>query len=74
MAARGFDVFTMGHPLMEDYGDAAVFDAEVAAREARIGGHGDLTVGLLPGSRRQELAYLLPDLAVTARTAQSLAG
>lgn len=71
---RGFDVFPMGHPLMEEYGDATVSEAQIAAREARIERGDELTLGLLPGSRRQELRYLLPDLAVAARTAQSLAG
>ena len=70
---RGFNVFPMGHPLMEDYGDAAVFEEQIAAREARIERSGELTLGLLPGSRRQELTHLLPDLSVAARTARSLA-
>ncbi|RKZ18999.1 lipid-A-disaccharide synthase [bacterium] len=71
---RGFDVFPMGHPLMEDYGDTSVFERELAAREARLTGREMLTVGLLPGSRRQELNHLLPQLAVAARTMRSLLG
>ena len=69
---RGFDVFPMGHPLVEDYGNAEVFEVELAAREARLAGGEPLTVGLLPGSRRQELVHLLPALAVAARTVRSL--
>ena len=65
-AERGFDVFPMGHPLMEDYGDSFPFDASVAARETRLDDRsGNLTIALLPGSRRQELDHLLPVLKVT---------
>lgn len=71
---RGFDVFPMGHPLVENYGDTAVFEAELVAREARLARREPLTVGLLPGSRRQELAHLLPELVVAARTMRSLVG
>lgn len=63
---RGFDVFPMGHPLMEDYGGEYAFEQSLAKREARLGDRAEpLTVALLPGSRRQELKHLLPVLKVT---------
>lgn len=70
---RGFDVFPMGHPLMEDYGDNPAFETELDARERRLNDRGRVvTVGLLPGSRRQELAELLPVLAVVTGVLRSL--
>jgi len=65
---RGFDVFPMGHPLMEDYGDGFPFEDSLARREHRLNDReGPLTVGVLPGSRRQELDHLLPVLKVTCQ-------
>jgi len=65
---RGFDVFPMGHPLMEDYGEGFDFEGNLAARERRLGSReGRLTIGVLPGSRRQELEHLLPALKVTCQ-------
>lgn len=70
---RGFDVFPMGHPLMEDYGDAAAFEAQLAARERRLTDPlRAVSIGLLPGSRRQELDHLLPLLAVVTGMLRSL--
>lgn len=66
---RGFEVAALGHPLMDDYAGRFPFAASVAAREERLGQRdGPLTIGLLPGSRRQELSALLPILKVTAQT------
>ncbi len=65
---RGFDVFPMGHPLMEDYGEEYVFEEGMTRREKRLNNReGPLTIGLLPGSRRQELDHLLPVLKVTCQ-------
>ncbi len=65
---RGFDVFPMGHPLMEDYGVDYGFEEKLAAREARLGNREmPLTIVILPGSRRQELKHLLPVLKVTGQ-------
>ncbi|MCB1184884.1 lipid-A-disaccharide synthase [bacterium] len=65
---RGFDVFPMGHPLMEDYGGAFPFEEDLARREhAMHDQEGALTIGVLPGSRRQELHHLLPVLRVTCQ-------
>lgn len=70
---RGFDVFPMGHPLMEDYGGSWDFEGAVAARERNFDARdGALNLVLLPGSRRQELAQLLPVLRVAARAAGSM--
>ncbi len=67
--ARGFEVAPLGHPLMDDYAGRFPFAASVAAREERLGQRdAPLTIGLLPGSRRQELAALLPILKVTSQT------
>ncbi len=67
-AQRGFDVFPMGHPLMEDYGDNFPFEDLLSQREHRLNNReGALTIGILPGSRRQELTHLLPVLKVTCQ-------
>ncbi|MFN2371351.1 MAG: lipid-A-disaccharide synthase, partial [Candidatus Krumholzibacteriia bacterium] len=72
-AARGFDVFAMGHPLMEDYGGAWDFEGSIADRERAFDARdGALTLALLPGSRRQELDQLLPVLRIAARAAASM--
>jgi lipid-A-disaccharide synthase len=64
--ARGLDVFPMGHPLMEDYADFP-FARRWHEREARFQDPVQpLTIGLLPGSRRQEIAKLLPSFKVAA--------
>lgn len=64
----GFTVEPLGHPLLDDYSGRFAFEASVAAREERLGQReGTLTIGLLPGSRRQELEALLPVMKVTAQ-------
>lgn len=64
--ARGLDVFPMGHPLMEDYA-AFPFARRHREREARLDDPVQpLTIGLLPGSRRQEIERLLPSFKVAA--------
>ncbi|MFT5232406.1 MAG: lipid-A-disaccharide synthase [Candidatus Krumholzibacteriia bacterium] len=69
---RGFDVFAMGHPLMEDYGISFPFEKSLSERERRLNNReGPLTIGIMPGSRRQELAHLLPVLKVTCQTMKS---
>jgi lipid-A-disaccharide synthase len=65
---RGFSVFAMGHPLMEDYGVEKEFQANLQAREQRLeGNHQQLTIGILPGSRRQEIVHLLSILKITGQ-------
>ena len=52
---RGLDVVHLGHPLMEDYAGYP-FEARKRAREERLlDSDRPVTVGLLPGSRRQEV-------------------
>lgn len=64
--ARGLDVFPMGHPLMEDYA-AFPFTRRQHERETRLDDPVQpLTIGLLPGSRRQEIERLLPSFKVAA--------
>ena len=64
----GFAVEPLGHPLMDDYGAGFGFEAGVRRREDRLGRRdGPLVIGLLPGSRRQELDALLPVLKVTSQ-------
>jgi len=66
---RGVDVFAMGHPLMEDYGRWRLGEV-LDGREARIAaGEAPLTLGLLPGSRRQEVAALAPVFKLAAAMA-----
>ncbi len=65
---RDFDVFPMGHPLMEDYGRDYAFEELSANRESRLSNReSSLTIAILPGSRRQELKHLLPVLKVTSQ-------
>ena len=65
---RGFEVFPMGHPLMEDYGLDFAFEENLSKRESRLGRRDALlTIAILPGSRRQELKHLLPVLKVTSQ-------
>jgi lipid-A-disaccharide synthase len=60
--ARGIEVVALGHPLVEDYPEVSA-GAHSDRREARLGApDAPLTLGLLPGSRRQEVARLLPEL------------
>ncbi len=67
-SSRGFDVFPMGHPLMEDYADTFPFEERLGEREARFNDReSPLRIAILPGSRRQELTHLLPTLKVTAQ-------
>lgn len=66
--SRGLDVFPMGHPLMEDYGGTFPFEKHMNKREKTLASRDDvLTVGIFPGSRHQELKYLLPVLKVTCQ-------
>ncbi len=63
---RGLDVFPMGHPLAEDYA-AFPFARRRREREADFEDPvRPLTIGLLPGSRRQEIIRLLPSFKVAA--------
>jgi len=63
-----FDVFPMGHPLMEDYGLNYAFEEKLTLREGRLSNReSPLNIVILPGSRRQELKYLLPVLKVTSQ-------
>ena len=60
---RGVSCDALGHPLMDDYLDRDV-QPTMALREARLRDTATpLTLGLLPGSRRQEIANLVPLLA-----------
>lgn len=71
---RGIRVTHLGHPLMEDYGE---FPFEVCrrAREERLLDSGTpVTLGLMPGSRRQEIKRLLPSMRVAAGMVQSWLG
>ncbi|MBU0741676.1 lipid-A-disaccharide synthase [bacterium] len=71
--ARGVPAVWLGHPLIEGY-DKSVADRDRRAREARfISASSVLTVGLLPGSRRQELDMLLPLMLETVARLKSLA-
>jgi lipid-A-disaccharide synthase len=64
--ARGLDVFPMGHPLMEDY-TSFPFARRWREREQHFEDPVQpLTIGLLPGSRRQEIVKLLPSFKVAA--------
>jgi len=67
-ASRGFDVFPLGHPLMDDYGSGFPFEESVSRREKNLNDRQKpLVVGIIPGSRKQELKHLLPVLKVTTQ-------
>ncbi len=69
---RGFRVFPMGHPLLDAYARGFPFMESHRRREVVFNDRTlPVTVGLIPGSRRQELRQLLPILKVTT---QALSG
>jgi lipid-A-disaccharide synthase len=71
---RGVTVRPLGHPLMEDYGEYP-FEARRRAREQRLlDPDSPITLGVLPGSRRQEIMRLLPAMKVAAGMVQSWLG
>ena len=69
--SHGFDVFPMGHPLNEEFARYPLAET-IRARELRLADPAvPLTVGLIPGSRRQEIERLIPVLKVTAMMIRS---
>ena len=66
--SRGLEVFPMGHPLMDDYGPSFSFEKHLGRRE-KVFSHRNqpLTIGVFPGSRKQELKHLLPVLRVSCQ-------
>lgn len=63
-----FPVFPMGHPLSDVYGKGFPYRESRRRREGVFNDrNAPLTVGLLPGSRRQELERLLPILKVSVQ-------
>ena len=65
---HGFDVFPLGHPLMEDYSAGFPFTESHNRREKVLNSRTEpLTVAIIPGSRKQELKELLPILKVTGQ-------
>ena len=65
---EGFNVFRMGHPLMDEYGQGFPFEESISKREKNLNSRKNpLVVGILPGSRKQELKFLLPILKVTCQ-------
>lgn len=73
-ADRGVETVHLGHPLVEDYAGFPVAEAR-AERETRLQDPDrPVTIGLLPGSRRQEIESLLPGFKVAARMVQSWLG
>jgi lipid-A-disaccharide synthase len=64
---QGLEVIPLGHPLMDDYAHYP-FEPLCVERESRF--HDTelpLIIGLLPGSRKQEIKRLLPVLKVAAK-------
>lgn len=71
---RGLNVVHLGHPLMEDYAEYP-FEARRRAREDRLADPDKpVVLGLVPGSRRQEIEALLPSFRVAAGIVQSWLG
>jgi lipid-A-disaccharide synthase len=67
-ASRGFDVFPLGHPLMDDYAGGFPFEESLNRREKVLHSRQEpLTVAIIPGSRKQELQALLSILKVTGQ-------
>jgi lipid-A-disaccharide synthase len=72
--ARRVPTVHLGHPLMEDYADYP-FAARRREREQRLQDPDrPVTVGLLPGSRDQEITRLLPAMRVAASMIQTWLG
>jgi len=72
--SRGVSTVHLGHPLMEDYAGYP-FDERRQQRESRLEDPDrPVTVGLLPGSREQEIRRLLPTMKVAAGMIQSWLG
>lgn len=60
----GVDVEFVGHPLM----DVVPVDQDRNIARRLLGfGEGDTVIGLLPGSRKKEVEYLLPEMIEAAR-------
>jgi lipid-A-disaccharide synthase len=62
---HGVDCVFVGHPLMDALGD-------VESRSYKPIVPGTATIGLLPGSRRSELSYMLPHMLDAARRVRSV--
>lgn len=60
----GVDVEFVGHPLMDV---VPVGQDRKSARRELCFGEGDTVIGLLPGSRKKEVEYLLPEMLQAAR-------
>ncbi len=68
---QGLSVVPLGHPLMEDYADYP-FEQGLEEREKTFADpDASLTVGILPGSRPQEVRQLMPVLKVAAQMLQA---
>lgn len=73
-ASRGVPTVHLGHPLMEDYAEFP-FGASCREREDRLqDSRQPVTLGLLPGSRLQEIERLLPAMRIAAGVIQSWLG
>jgi lipid-A-disaccharide synthase len=71
---RGIRTVHLGHPLMDDYGGLC-FNELRRLREERLHDSAKpVTLGLLPGSRRQEIERLLPVMQVAAGIIQAWLG
>ena len=68
---HGMDAVYVGHPLFDELGRQPL-DSEVVARTALP--PGKRQVGILPGSRRQEIENLLPILIAASRRIKAEAG
>lgn len=68
---HGMKAEFVGNPVIEELGEAVIPPSEVFRRQHGIGDD-DLLIGLLPGSRRQEISMLLPEmLGAAAMLAES---
>jgi len=73
-SSRKVNAIALGHPLMEDY-SGYPFEAQRRSREDRMQDPDTpLTVGIMPGSRQQEIERLLPLMKVTAGIIQTWLG
>lgn len=63
---RGITCDALGHPLIEDYSELAAAAKRVQLDHSCSAQSEPLRIGLLPGSRRQEVTALVPVLAAAA--------
>ncbi len=66
-AERGIDVTFVGHPMLDLIDLDEIRGRGAALKQELIGDSGDMLIGILPGSRRNEISGLMPRFLEAAR-------